>query len=154
MSILTLKDTEGNADGEGKKVFEPLPLGLIAEAEILEVTEAETTWLKDEKDPSKGNQSQVSFRFKIVDSRYPEYEGRNIWGNTPTTFSNHPDCKLRAWVEEILDAGMDELAPGFQLNLDDLMGRNVRVVVGHRKTSGKDFVEGVIRVKRVEPLSF
>ncbi len=144
-NILTLRDTENNDGGE--REFTELERGLIAEAEIVEVTVGETPWDKDENDPSKGKAQQVSFRFKLDDPAHPEAQNRQVFGNTPTTFSNHPDCKLRSWVEEILDTGLDQMKPGFNLNLDDLVGERVRVVIGHNK-NGKARVEGVLRVKR------
>jgi hypothetical protein len=155
MSTLVLQDTVTDGEGGEKRTFEPLPAGMIAEAEVVSVEQREAPFLVDANDPSKGNVQQISFLFKIVDERpeHADYKNRTIFGNTPITFSNHPECKLRGWVEEILDAGLDQLAPGFQLNLDDLVGERVRVVVGHRK-NGKDFVEGLLRVKRTGPATF
>lgn len=77
---------------------------------------------------------EVSFLFKITETG--EWNGTKVFGNTPTTFSTHPDCKLRAWVQEIL--GGDDLPVGFELNIDDLVGMPVRIVTGVRARKDKN----------------
>ena len=127
--------------------FDVIPEGSVLVAEIVNVEERETPWLVDENDPSKGKKSQVSFRFSVSDG---EHKGRTLFGNTPTTFTNHPDCKLRAWVQEVL--GENALPVGFSLDLDTLVGLPVKIAVAHRvknnadgSTSVKEYVSDVIR---------
>lgn len=134
---------------EEAKVFEAIPEDTIVEAEIQTVEERETPFDIDKNDPSKGKQHQVSFRFNVTGPA--EYAGRVLFGNTPVTFSNHPDCKLRVWVQEIL--GTDTLPLGFKLDLSQLEGAPVKVVVGNRvkqaadgTTVAKDFAQDVLRV--------
>lgn len=129
-------------------VFEAIPVDTVLEAEVDKVEERETPFWIDQNDESKGKQRQVSFKFRITDA---EHSGRVLFGNTPTTFSNHPDCKLRVWVQEIL--GVDTLPLGFKLDLSQLEGAPIKVVVGNRSKKAadgsevvKDFVSDVIRV--------
>lgn len=130
-------------------VFEAIPEDTILEAEIDTVEERETPFDIDKNDPSKGKQRQVSFKFRVTQEG--EHNGRVLFGNTTTTFSNHPDCKLRVWVQEIL--GQDKLPLGFKLDLSQLEGAPIKVVVGNRTKKAadgtdvvKDYVDTVMRV--------
>jgi hypothetical protein len=109
--------------------FEVIPAGSVLLTEIVNVEDKESPWDIDENDPSLGKKHQVSFRFKVTQPG--PYYGRTLFGNTPTTFTTHPDCKLRAWVLEIL--GQNQLPVGFVLDLDVLVGLPVKVAIDHRK---------------------
>ena len=118
--------------------FEVIPEGTIHPATIVSVEERETPWLIDDNDPSLGKKHQVSFRFQISEG---EHKGRTLFGNTPTTFTNHPDCKLRAWVQEIL--GQNGLPVGFNLDLEELVDLPVKVAVAHRTKRNADGTETI-----------
>lgn len=120
-------------------VFEAIPQDTVVEAEIEQVEERVTPFDIDKNDPSKGKQKQVSFRFRVTGPS--EYEGRVLFGNTTTNFSNHPDCKLRVWVQEIL--GQDQLPVGFKLDLEQLEGAPIKVVVGNKPKKNADGTESV-----------
>lgn len=78
---------------------------------------------------------KVAFKFKILSvdlvgdggdpADYAMLPGSPIFGGVSARFTTHPDNKLRQWVEAIL--GM-QLTPGFDLDLDSLVGRKVRCV--------------------------
>lgn len=134
------------------KDFEVIPAGTVLLTTIVAVEDREAPWLIDENDPSKGKVHQVSFRFKVTTPG--EFRDRTLFGNTPTTFTTHPDCKLRAWVLEIL--GQNQLPVGFVLDLDVLVGLPVKVAVAHRapKTNAdgtpkppQEFVSDVLRAE-------
>jgi hypothetical protein len=134
---------------EDSPEFVAIPEGEVLEAEIVSAEVKESPFWKDQNDHSKGKQQQVGFKFRIVESG--EYEDRVIFGNTPTTFTSHPDCKLRVWVLEIL--GEDEFPLGFRFNTDNLVGMFVKVVVGNYDkknadgtTSKRDRVDTLIRL--------
>jgi len=134
--------------------FEVIPPNTVLETTVEEVNVKESPFLIDENDPSKGKKQQVSFKFKVNEEG--DYQNRVLWGNTPTTFTTHPDCKLRAWVGEIL--GLDEIGADFTFDTDHLVGLTVKVVVGNRPrkhTDGSvtqtDFAEGVIRMSGAAP---
>lgn len=133
---------------EDAPVFEAIPEDEIVECEIEKVEERETPFWIDKNDESKGKQRQVSFKFRVTGPA--EYANRVLFGNTPVTFSNHPDCKLRVWVQEIL--GQDSLPVGFKLDLEQLEGAPIKVAVGNRTKKAadgtdtvKDFAADVMR---------
>lgn len=127
--------------------YDTIPEGVVLEAEVVKATEKDSFFDVDQDRPELGKQREVSFRFRITDdAEYANEEGelvsffgRQLFGRTSTTFSNHPDCKLRIWVQEIL--GVDSLDVGFDLadeenddgtkDLVTLEGLPVKVVVGH-----------------------
>ncbi len=128
--------------------YEVIPEGKLLPAEVVNVEERETPWLIDENDPSLGNKKQVSFRFSVTDG---DHKGRTLFGNTPTTFTSHPDCKLRAWVQEIL--GGNVLPVGFSLEVETLIGLPVKIAVAHRNktnadgtTTVKEYVSDIVRI--------
>lgn len=139
--------------------FEERPVIADGETVAVEVTRAEIreTPFDDPANPGK-KKWEVSFSFKITDPDpvlclLPNDEGgvdeisvtvfdQILFGNTPTTFSTHPDCKLRLWAQEIL--GGTTLPVDFELDTDDLVGLPCRAVVGVRERKGGDGV-GVIR---------
>lgn len=128
-----------------------IPEDVILEAEVVKVKEQDSFFFIDPDDESKGKKPEVSFRFRITDdSEYVNEDGemvnfvnRQLFGRTPTTFSNHPDCKLRVWVQEIL--GLDSLPVDFELEQDEddksfpiLEGMPVKVVVSHYQPKGNN----------------
>lgn len=124
--------------------FETIPVDTLAKAEVVKVDVAESPFWVDEDDHAKGKKEQVSFRFRINEG---EFEGRQLFGNTPTTFTDHPDCKLSGWVREILD--LDEFPTDFSFDTEQLEGCSVNIIVGHRR-SGKEFVDTVARIDGVD----
>lgn len=106
--------------------FTLIPDETVLEAKVAEV-KIETTKMKDQVtgEPVK----QVVFKFAILDEPFnqtDEGQQRFIWGRTSTKFSTHENCRLHAWVLEIM--AVDELPAGFKLNLQDLVGNQCRVV--------------------------
>lgn len=131
--------------------FETIPENSVLEAEIVDCRERETIFDIDRNDPSKGKQREVSFRFRVTEDG--DWYNRQVFGRTPTTFSTHPDCKLRIWVQEILD--FDELPEGFEFEPEDLVGLTTRVVIGNRPKTNQDgsitqkeYVDQVQRLSR------
>lgn len=124
MAVFTLSESQ-----QGDYVA--VPAGTYyAEVQGVEVRDSP---FEDERNPGQ-KQKEVSFRFKIVDDRYPEVNGQLVWGRTPTTFTNHENCKLRMWVEEIF--AFNELPLGFEFDTENLVGQPVQIVVVNR--NGKD----------------
>lgn len=129
--------------------FEVIPADTILEVEVVNCELKETPFLVDDNDPSKGKKEQISFRFKVTEPG--EWSGRTLFGNTPTTFTSHPDCKLRAWVQELL--GMNTLPAGFEFDTENLIGLTAKAIVGNRARKAadgtevlKDYVDAVMRV--------
>lgn len=132
------------SDPTDEKTYPVIDEGTILEAEITKVQKIVKPFKDDDGNPVV----RVEFSFKIVDEKYT---GKFLWGETPTTFTTHPDCKMRAWVQEIL--AVNELAKDFKFDTDSIVGSRCRVVVGLRewadKTTGeikqRNFVSDVIR---------
>lgn len=104
-----------------------LPEDTICEAILLEVKEKMAPW-KNKEDGS--DVFRVEFTFAL-----PDYGNQRVWGDTPTTFSNHPDCTFRNWTQEIL--GGQELPVGFKLDTETLKDAKVRVRLGYKKYFSK-----------------
>jgi len=140
----TLVETVPPEEGE-KKEFDIIPDDTILGAVVVKSEKAVKPYKDDDGNPI----IKVEFSFKVTDEG--EYRNRRVWGETPTTFTTHPDCKLRAWVQEAL--AVAELPKDFTFNLADLNDQPVRVVVGVRswtdKSTGnlqeRNYVKDVIR---------
>lgn len=119
--------------------------GPIPEDEILR---AQITGIKVVTKPFKDENNEeikrVEFAFVVTQSG-SQYDGQKIWGDTPTRFNDHPDCRLRAWAQEALGGG--ELPKGFKLDTDALVGNEVRIVVAQKKyeKDGQDKVRNYVK---------
>jgi hypothetical protein len=140
------------------EVFDVIPEGAILEAEVISAKEQDSFFWIDKNDESKGKQREVSFRFVITDDaeyavekedergnvaqELVSFTNRQLFGRTPTTFSNHPDCKLRVWVQEILQ--LDDIPVDFELDQEEdgsipaLEGMPVKVAVSHYQKKNAD----------------
>jgi hypothetical protein len=94
--------------------------------------------LSERNVPGKnGNEGWTKLEFKCIirdipaalkaDPDYAEMIGSPIWGSVNMRFTMHPDNKLRAWTEALLNMG--ELDAGFELDTDLLIGRQAKAVV-------------------------
>lgn len=110
----TLEETSGEE-------YEIIPEDTILEAEVGKVQTVTTKMLDEQTgEPVK----QVEFTFLIKDE---PYVSRKAWGRTSTKFTTHENCKLRAWVTEIM--AVDNLPTGFRLDTDALVGQRCRIVM-------------------------
>lgn len=120
---LTLEET---GDGE----FLTLPEDTIVIVELAEEPEERDVPGRDGKE----GWTKLSFRFRLVslptalDSEYGVLVGTTIFGSVGKRFTSHPDNKLRKWAEALLNIG--ELESGFELDLEMLVGRKARGVIG------------------------
>lgn len=120
MAKITLQNSEP------KKEF-----ALMAEDSLHEVS---VTGIKQKVLPAKGDRPEktmLDFEFTIKTPG--EWENKRIWGSVALWFSMSPNCRLRNWVQSILGA---ELEPGYELDTDDLIGRNARITVQYRHGAG------------------
>lgn len=124
--VFTLRESGDSVDPETgeKREYETIPEGTILETEVLGLEKKVMPYTDDD-----GNEiTKVEFAFRVIEEG--EYLNRRLWGQTPTTFSTHEDCKLTAWIKEVL--GVVDLPTGFQFRPKDLNGKKVRAVVGVR----------------------
>lgn len=117
---------------EAAEEFLVIDDGEILAAEVVNCEHRETPF-DDDRNPGK-KKWEVSFRFKVTEEG--DHLGRTIFGRTPVTFSTHPDCKLRVWVQELL--GEDALPNGFKFDTDTLIGLPCRIAVGVSERKGAD----------------
>lgn len=119
-----------DGDNGGKKTeFEAIPDDTVLEAELLGM-EKKTMPFQDDD----GNDViRVEWAFKVTQDG--DFKNRRVWGQTSTTFTSHEDCKMRAWVQELL--AVDELQPGFKFRTNQLIGNKARIVVGTRSYTNK-----------------
>lgn len=131
MPFLQLEESQGPDDAGGGDrpafkvtIFEE---DTIVTGDLVDIKEKIAPFTED--DGSEIRRFEFTFRL-------PEYNNQRVWGETPLTFSTHPDCKLRAWVQEIL--GGNELPAGFRVNTDDLKDiKGLRLRLGYRKYFSK-----------------
>lgn len=123
-----LQESDGD-DGGDRPAWVPIPDG----TKLLMQIEDVKTETKPFKDKDGNDIVKVVFSFVVVEEG-PFYD-RKIQGETPTTFTTHPDCKLRNWVQEILK---QDLPAGFRLNTDILVGELVDAVVSAKESERKD----------------
>lgn len=123
----------------------PIPEDEILGAEVIDIKTKEKPFKDDD-----GNaivRLEFSFIIKHPGSAWDE---QRIWGDTSTTFNDHPNCRLRAWAQELLG---QELPKGFRLDTDTLRGLSCRIVVGASSYTKNDeektrnFVKDVLRAK-------
>lgn len=117
MPIIKLEESKG---------FDLLPEDTIIDVTISNIEVSVWT------DP-KTQESRKNLNWTFTINTPGEWESKRIWGNTSMVFNTNPNCKLRNWSQSILNT---ELDVDYQLDTDDLIGRRVRLVVGHK--DGKD----------------
>lgn len=71
---------------------------------------------------------RVTWKFRI--NTDGPFDQREVWGETSTRFVDHPDCRLKSWAESLLG---QRLPPGYRLDLDVLIDRQCRIIVGRRE---------------------
>lgn len=123
----------------------PIPEDEILTAKITSIVEKKKPWQDDDgKDVIR-----MEFGFVVEDPDSP-FDGQRIWGDTPMTFTDNPNCRLFAWAQEIMG---QELARPLTLDTDLLVGSTVRVVAAQREYEKdgqkkvRNFVKDVIRAK-------
>lgn len=75
-----------------------------------------------------GTWEKLNFEFeitKVFDPAYKHMEGLRIFGGVPFRLTDHEDNQLRQWIEALLGLDLDV---GFELDTDDLQGREARAI--------------------------
>lgn len=119
MPIFEMQEPASSPGEERKKIDEDT----IVEGELLAVKNKEMPYKDDNGNPVE----RTEFEFVITDEGF---DGRRLWGTTGTKLVDHPDCKLKAWSQEIFG---QEFPPGYRLDTDILIGKRARLVVGYRE---------------------
>ena len=118
---------------KGGEDFTVLPKDSIVVVQV-NSTKVEDVPGKDGKD----SWEKLDFEFTIDHVPMDEYgdaQGQKIWGGVPFRLTDHPDNRLKQWVEALLGI---EVAKGFELDTDMLLGRQARAIVDNypRKAGG------------------
>ena len=71
---------------------------------------------------------KFEFKFRLIDED-GAHDGEYLWGETSTLFNDHPKCRLSNWANAIMG---EQLPPGYQLDTDELLDKECRVIVGYR----------------------
>lgn len=92
------------------------------------------------------NWPTLSFKFRITDAPAgidPSLIDTFLWGQVSPRLTDHPDNKLRQWLGALLGF---EPAVGFELDTEDLVGRQARAIVDvyDGKKGKKNKVVGLI----------
>lgn len=120
--------------------------GYITDGASYAATLVEEPRLKEKPftDENGNKIKKFEFHFKLITD--DAHDGRDLWGETPTTFNTHPECRLKLWAEALLG---QRLPARFRLDLDTLRDRKCIVVVGRREyvkdgeTKVRNFVRDV-----------
>lgn len=105
--------------------------------------------VKDVQFPSEPEPvKRLGWKFRIISDDH--HDGQDVWGETSTNFTINTNCKLYVWAEALLG---QQLPPGYRLDMDTLVDRTCRIIVGKREYTDKKTGEQkfVNFVKEVHP---
>ena len=146
--ILVMQEAYEGGENAEKSAWTPIEDNTVLVAELIEVKHV----TKNFKDESGKNVEKMQFTFRVEDG---EFVNRRVRGETSTFFTNHKNCKMRVWVEELLAS---EIPVGFRLDTDALVGLKARILVGKKVAPRLDgtgeWVDNFIKdVMRITPAS-
>lgn len=101
-----------------------------------------TRTFRDEPAPVQ----RVGWKFQIEADN--DFDGRYVWGETGTKLVPHPECKLKSWSEALLG---HEIPGGYELDLDNLLDHQCRIIVGKREYEKDGETRYVNFVREVHP---
>ena len=124
--------------GGDAQEFELIPENDIVNVQLSDVELRTFTWQGDDVE-------KLKWTFIIKDPG--PWQGREIWGDTSTNFTAHPNCRAYNWVAAITGR---QYGPSEEFDTDELVGMPCRVLVMHKKDTK---VEGRkwMRVREVLP---
>jgi hypothetical protein len=102
--------------------------GAIVVAEVVTIK-------SEEKKSQRTGKSYTRLNWTFaVQAPGEEYDGQYVYGDTFATLSTREDCELRNWSQAIMNI---EMPPGFDLETDDLVGMQCRLLLGARDYTDK-----------------
>ena len=107
---------------KGQDVSQLIPEGEVVHARLQEVEERSFTHELQKID-------KLHWRFLVTDEAFPSWNGKEVFGDTSTSFSAHPNCKAYNWVTALTGKqyGVDD-----ELDTDVLIGLPCKVIIGHK----------------------
>lgn len=138
--------TSGGSSGERK--FEHVPKDTVLDVEVVR---CEERTIDKAKTPWKKFDEEVVFAFKVIDG---DYKNRWFWLDVPAILDNSPNCKLRLYLQSILN--VPDLSDAFPGGLDfdgaDYIGQECQIRVGtyfsDKKQEIQNSVEDVLPAAR------
>lgn len=112
----TVQDDNTNAD--------LIPEDTILTAKLLSIAPKDIAWTKDGE---RKTATLLNWKFEITSNG--EYQGKWVWGSTPSVMSMNANNRFRNWSEVLLGR---PFAVGEALDTDDLLGLTADVMIGHR----------------------
>lgn len=112
----------------------------VLEAEVIGIELQDSRWTDDRTGELK---KELNFKFKSIEPG--DFHDRWFWGSVSTWFSDKPTCKLRQWVQGILD--VDVLPDGYVLNTDQLIGLQCRILIGAKARDDGSLANWVSEVR-------
>ncbi len=110
--------------GSSPDDFELIPEHDIVSARLQDVTMRTFTWDGEEVEKLK---------WTVVITDPGPWQGKELFGDTSTNFTVHPNCKAYNWAKALTGKSYDN---GEELDTDDLLGLPCRVMIGHKKDKG------------------
>lgn len=105
---------------ESSEEFQLIPENEVVNARLQDVELRSFRW--DDEDVEK-----LKWVFVVTDPG--DFQGKEIFGDTSTTFTSHPNCKAFNWATAI--TGIDYTNK--TLDTDDILGMPARILIGHKK---------------------
>ena len=109
-----------------------LPVDSIHRARLLEVKER-TFDFTDRNDGSLKTSTNLEWWFEVTrpgSGLDEDYIGRRVKGECRPKLSSRPGNRFREWAEALLDC---DIPVGMVIDIDDLVGLEAEIVIGHRK---------------------
>lgn len=92
------------------------------------------TWFNPE---TKNEETVNNWRWFFTVMDEGPWQGLDIQGTTPTTFTAHPECKAYNWASAIA-GGQFPVGSGFRS--EDITGMPCRILIGHQKSKKSERV--------------
>lgn len=128
-----------------------LPEDTLFQVKLREVTEKTIEYVvKKEQQNGKKPGDRDSFtkwawKFQIVDG---EFTGQNIYADTDSRITNHPENQPRQFAEVLLGRSLDV---GIELDTDDLIGLTAQAEVAHETYTKNGETKTVAKLSQLYP---
>lgn len=106
----------------GQDVTQLIPEGEVIHARLQDISERSFTYDKQKIE-------KLHWIFLVTDEAFPSWNGKEVFGDTSTNFSAHPNCRAYNWVTALTGKqyGVDD-----ELDTDALIGLPCKVIIGHK----------------------
>lgn len=120
--------------GEGK-TFEPLPVG-VYQVQVYDVNEVERN-----KYNSSEKEKALNFQFVVLDEKY---RGRYVWKTISPVYNEGFEGGQPSWLYRLFKAVGVELSLPSPEDINNLVGKQIKVVVQHKTSKSTNNTYAVI----------